>query len=50
VSRLFDAIIHGLRLVGAVAATMFVLGYAYGSIPLVAEKVCKQTWIDKVTR
>ena len=49
-SRLFDAVIHGLRVVGMVAATMFVLGYAYGSIPLVAEKMCKQSWIDKVTR
>ena len=49
-SRLFDIIVQGLRLVGMLAATMFVLGYAYGSIPLVVDKMCKQSWIDKVTQ
>jgi hypothetical protein len=50
VNRVFDAIFYGLRFVGMLAATMFVLGYVYGSFPLVAEKMCKQTWINRMTR
>ena len=49
-NRLFDLIVQGLRFVGVLAATMFVVGYIYGSFPLVVEKMCKQSWIDKVTR
>lgn len=48
--RVLDIIIQGLRFVGMLAATMFVVGYIYGSFPLVVEKMCKQSWIDKVTR
>lgn len=48
--RVLDIIIQGLRIVGMTATIMFVVGYIYGSFPLVVEKMCKQSWIDKVTQ
>jgi len=37
-------------LVGAVATTMFILGYAYASIPVVKVKTCTPTLIDRILK
>jgi len=46
----YDLAIRGLAALGAFAALMFCLGYAYASIPLVLSKTCTSSFIDKLIK
>jgi cytochrome c oxidase assembly protein Cox11 len=45
-----SALKNFFALVGAVATTMFILGYAYASVPLVVPKTCTPTFIDRILK
>jgi len=44
----YSIVIRALSAIGMFAAVMFLLGYAYASIPLVLEKTCTPSFIDRI--
>jgi hypothetical protein len=46
--RAYDFAIRGLTALGMFAATMFMLGYFYASIPLVKVKTCTPSITDRI--
>ena len=44
----YDLAIRGLSALGMFAALMFCLGYAYAKIPLVLQKTCTPSIIDRI--
>lgn len=45
---MFDTAIRGLSALGMFAVVMFLLGYTYASIPLVMQKTCTPSFIDRI--
>jgi hypothetical protein len=45
---LYDLVIRGLSALGMFAALMFLLGYTYASIPLVMQKTCTPSFVDRI--
>lgn len=46
----YDLVIRGLTFLGMFAALMFLLGYTYASIPLVTQKTCTPSIIDRILK
>jgi hypothetical protein len=44
----YSIVIRALSAIGMFAAVMFLLGYAYASVPLVLEKTCTPSFIDRI--
>ena len=47
---MFDIAIRGLSALGMFAVVMFLLGYTYASIPLVMQKTCTPSIIDRILK
>jgi hypothetical protein len=47
---LYDLVIRGLTFLGMFAVLMFLLGYTYASIPLVTQKTCTPSFIDRILK
>ena len=47
---MYDLVIRALSFLGMFAALMFLLGYTYAKIPLVLEKTCTPSVIDRVLK
>ena len=47
---MFDIAIRGLSALGMFAVVMFLLGYTYASIPLVLQKTCTPSFIDRILK
>jgi hypothetical protein len=50
VRALYDLAIRGLAALGMFAALMFLLGYTYAQIPLVLQKTCTPSIIDRILK
>jgi len=50
VKALYDLAIRGLAALGMFAALMFLLGYTYAQIPLVLQKTCTPSIIDRILK
>ena len=46
----YDLVIRGLSALGMFAVVMFLLGYTYASIPLVMQKTCTPSIIDRILK
>ena len=46
----YDIAIRGLSALGMFAVVMFLLGYTYASIPLVLQKTCTPSFIDRTLK
>ena len=46
----YDLAIRGLSALGMFAVVMFLLGYTYASIPLVLQKTCTPSFIDRILK
>jgi len=46
----YDIAIRGLSALGMFAVVMFLLGYGYASIPLVMQKTCTPSFIDRILK
>jgi hypothetical protein len=46
----YDLAIRGLAALGMFAALMFLLGYTYAKIPLVLQKTCTPSIIDRILK
>jgi len=46
----YDIAIRGLSALGMFAVVMFLLGYTYASIPLVLQKTCTPSFIDRILK
>jgi hypothetical protein len=46
----YDLAIRGLSALGMFAVVMFLLGYTYASIPLVMQKTCTPSFIDRILK
>jgi hypothetical protein len=47
---MYDIAIRGLAALGMFAALMFLLGYTYAKIPLVLQKTCTPSIIDRILK
>ena len=46
----YDLAIRGLSALGMFAVVMFLLGYTYAQIPLVLQKTCTPSIIDRILK
>lgn len=46
----YDMAIRALSALGMFAVVMFLLGYAYASVPLVLQKTCTPSIIDRILK
>ena len=46
----YDIAIRGLSALGMFAVVMFLLGYTYAKIPLVLQKTCTPSVIDRILK
>jgi hypothetical protein len=46
----YSFVMRCLAALGAFSALMFLLGYAYASVPLVLERTCTPSFIDRILK